>query len=65
MVGGVRLRDGVRIEKEAKRKSERETERDNIPEGVPGGPTKTRRTEEMRRCPLVRPGRWRLGHARQ
>ena len=29
MVGGVRLRDGVRIEKEAKRKSERETERDN------------------------------------
>ena len=57
MVGSVRLRDGVRIEKEAKRKSERETERDNIPEGVPGGPTETRHTEEMRRWPLVRPSR--------
>ena len=48
------------------RVKERKREK-TIPEsrGVPGGLAKARRAEEKRTVPLVRAGRWRLGHAWQ
>ena len=57
------VRHSGRVSHRGKDLDEREKESENHTRGVPGGPAEVHRAEEKRTVPLVRAGRWRLGHA--